>query len=97
MILIISGPPGAGKTCLLTFIACMYAFDRRRNRQMQLEILNKQANGFSELATIPEHTVSANYDIRLKKFGYTAPIKTYQSVSDWVSQPRRQDAFQYTI
>lgn len=72
MILIISGPPGAGKTCLLTYIACMRAFDRRRNRQMQLEILNKQSNGFSEISTIPDHTVSANYDIRLKKFGYMA-------------------------
>lgn len=71
MIIIIFGPPGAGKTCFLTYMACMTAFDRRRNRSMQQEIESKMANGFKSLRTVPEHCVSANYDICLRKFGHT--------------------------
>ena len=70
-ITIISGPPGAGKTCLLTYFACLTAFDRQRNRVMQLEILDKMDSGFSSLCTVPKHCVAANYDITLRKFGYT--------------------------
>lgn len=47
------------------------AFDTERNRQMRTEILSKQANGFNELNTIPIHTVSANFDLKLRKFGYS--------------------------
>lgn len=55
----------------MTHIARETAFDRDRNRQMQNEILSKQTNGFTSLKTIPIHTVSANYDLKLAKFGYS--------------------------
>ncbi len=70
MITIIFAPPRTGKTCFLTHIACVTAFDRQRTRAMQTEILNKQLNGFECLQTIPTHCVSANYDIVMRKFGY---------------------------
>lgn len=47
------------------------AFDRNRNHLMQLEIMNKQQNGFKNLQTIPIHCVSANYDCCFKKFRYS--------------------------
>lgn len=71
MITIIFAPPRTGKTCFLTHIAGLYAFDRQRNRAMQTEILNKRANGFTGLNTVPKHCVSANYDIVMRKFGYS--------------------------
>lgn len=71
MILIIYAPPRYGKTILATHFANMVAFDRSRTRAMQNEILTKQANGFESLKTIPNHCVAANYDMRLRKFGYT--------------------------
>ncbi len=70
MIMIIFAPPRTGKTCFLTHMANMTAFDRQRNRAMQAEIMNKMANGFDGLKTIPLHCVSANYDITMRKFGY---------------------------
>ncbi len=70
MITIIFAPPRMGKTCFLTHIANMAAFDRQRNRAMQVEIMSKMANGFDGLQTIPLHCVSANYDIVMRKFGY---------------------------
>lgn len=70
MITIIFAPPRTGKTCFLTHVACTTAFDRARTRQMQAEISSKIANGFNDLRTIPLHSVSANYDIVLRKFGY---------------------------
>jgi len=70
MITIIFAPPRTGKTCFLTHTATQVAFDRQRNRAMQTEIMNKQANGFDGLRTIPVHCVSANYDLTMRKFGY---------------------------
>ncbi len=70
MITIIFAPPRTGKTCFLTHIARETAFDRSRNHAMQSEILLKQSNGFDCLKTVPVHCVSANYDLRLHKFGY---------------------------
>lgn len=70
MITIIFAPPRTGKTCFLTHMACVTAFDRRRNRAMQSEIMRKISNGFTGLETVPPHCVSANYDIILRKFGY---------------------------
>lgn len=70
MITIIFAPPRTGKTCFLTHLACMTAFDRQRNRAMQAEIMSKRANGFEHLETIPVHCVSANYNITMRKFGY---------------------------
>lgn len=70
MITIIFAPPRTGKTCFLTHTASMAAFDRQRNRAMQMEIMKKQASGFENLQTIPVHCVSANYDITMHKFGY---------------------------
>lgn len=55
----------------MTHIANTTAFNRQRNRQMQSELMNKQANGFINIQTIPIHCVSANYDITFKKFGYS--------------------------
>lgn len=71
MIIIVFAPPRTGKTCFLTYQAWLAAFDRQRNRAMQREIVIKRANGFDNLKTIPIHCVSANYDIRLRKFGYS--------------------------
>ncbi len=71
MITILFAPPRTGKTCLLTHIACTVAFDRERNRAMRNEILKKHFNGFAEINTMPIHCVSANYDITMRKFGYT--------------------------
>lgn len=71
MITIIFAPPRTGKTCFLTHIATTTAFDRLRTRSMQREILNKQANGFNGIRTIPTHCVAANYDITMRKFGYS--------------------------
>lgn len=69
MITIIFAPPRTGKTCYMTHILNMYAFDRERNRAMKNEIENKNSGGFS--LSIPKHCVSANYDIIFKKFGYS--------------------------
>ena len=38
---------------------------------MQMEILQKQASGFTNLKTVPQHCVSANYDTVFKKFRYS--------------------------
>ena len=70
MITIIFAPPRTGKTCFLTHIANMAAFDKGRNTAMRREILLKMQNGFDGLQTIPKHCVSANYDIVMHKFGY---------------------------
>ncbi len=70
MITVIFAPPRTGKTCFMTHVAREFAFDRERTRNMQNEIQLKQATGFSYLETIPPHCVSANYDMRLRKFGY---------------------------
>lgn len=70
MILIIYAPPRFGKTILATHFANIVAYDRSRTRLMQGEILTKQANGFENLKTIPNHCVASNYDMQLRKFGY---------------------------
>lgn len=74
MITIIFAPPRTGKTCFLTHMANMTAFDRQRNRAMQNEFMQKIQSGFSEIQTIPQHCVSSNYDISLRKFGYTPRV-----------------------
>ncbi len=71
MITIIFAPPRTGKTCFMTHTANLYAYDRRRNKAMQTELLQKTAAGFKNIKTIPEHCVSANYDIVLRRFGYS--------------------------
>ena len=71
MILIIYAPPRYGKTILMTHFANIVAFDRPRTRAMESEIHLKQASGFENLKTIPKHCVSANYDMVLRKFGYS--------------------------
>ncbi len=71
MITIIFAPPRTGKTCFMTHIANTVAFDRQRNRAMQTELQQKIESGFGAIATIPEHCVSANYDITLRKFRYS--------------------------
>ncbi|MDE7162746.1 MAG: hypothetical protein K2O44_01530 [Clostridia bacterium] len=71
MITIIFAPPRTGKTCFMTHMANICAFDRQRNNAMQQELEQKIANGFSALKTIPQHCVSANYDIILRKFRYS--------------------------
>lgn len=53
----------------MTHCLNMLAFDRQRTKQMQSELVRKNLNGFS--LTIPKHTVSANYDITFKKYGYS--------------------------
>lgn len=71
MIDIIFAPPRTGKTCFLTHMANTIAFDRQRNRAMQAEIFIKRQNGFDAITTIPAHCVAANYDIVMRKFGYS--------------------------
>ena len=69
MITIIFAPPRTGKTCFMTHMLNLHAFDRERNKSMAREIMRKNANGFN--LTIPKHCVSANYDITFRKFGYS--------------------------
>lgn len=71
MILIIYAPPRYGKTVLMSHFANMVCFDRSRTRSMQNEILLKRSNGFENLKTIPNHCVAANYDLSMRKFGYS--------------------------
>ncbi|HCH74496.1 MAG TPA: hypothetical protein DEV87_04870 [Clostridiales bacterium] len=70
MITIIFGVPRVGKTCYMTHILTETAFDRERNRAMRTAITDKINGGFERL-TIPQHCVSANYDLTMKKFGYS--------------------------
>ena len=69
MITIIFAPPRTGKTCFMTHILNLHAFDKLRNKQMRQEIMSKNANGFN--LTIPKHCVSSNYDITFRKYGYS--------------------------
>ena len=71
MITIVFAPPRTGKTCFLTHIATTTAFDRQRTRAMQAEIRGKQLSGFDWIKTVPEHCVASNYDITMRKFGYS--------------------------
>lgn len=71
MITIVFAPPRTGKTCFLTHMARETAFNRERTKRMEQEIVSKMANGFDKIETIPLHCVSANYDMRLTKFGYS--------------------------
>lgn len=71
MITIIFAPPRTGKTVLMTHLAREQAFNSTRNSLMRREIQNKQANGFTQLKTIPTHCVSANYDMTFHKFRYS--------------------------
>lgn len=68
MITIIFAPPRTGKTCFMTHLLNMRAFDRERNRDMAREIIRKNNNGFN--LTVPKHCVSSNYSISFRKFGY---------------------------
>ncbi len=69
MITIVFAKPKVGKTLYMSCIANELAFERERNKRMRLEILNKNANGFN--LTIPKHCISANYDLKMRKFGHT--------------------------
>lgn len=71
MITIIFAPPRKGKTCLMTHLGREMAFDRHRNHLMQMELFQKQLNGFANIKTIPKHCLSANYDVIARKFGYS--------------------------
>ena len=68
MITIIFAEPRAGKTCFMTHTANQIAFDYRRNKAMQTELQQKINSGFTGIQTIPQHCVSANYDIILRRF-----------------------------
>ena len=70
MITIIFAPPRTGKTCFMTHLTNIQAFNRQRNRAMANEIMHKRLNGFKQL-TVPIHCVSSNYDITFKKFRYS--------------------------
>ncbi len=74
---IITAPPRYGKTSLMTHLASEAAFDRNRTRLMQSELRNKIDSGFTSIKTIPEHCVSANYDITMRKFGYSSRLNRY--------------------
>ncbi len=74
MITIIFAPPRTGKTCFMTHTACVTAFDRQRTKAMQSELTAKIENGFDKIQTIPDHCVSANYDITLRKFRHSPKL-----------------------
>lgn len=69
MITIIFGPPRIGKTALMTFFLNEAAFNRERNYQMKEAIKFKNENGFN--LSIPEHCVSANFDVTFRRQGYS--------------------------
>ncbi len=69
MITIIFAPPRTGKTCFMTHMLYLAAFDKERNYLIRQELNRKNANGFN--LTIPKHPVSSNYDIKFRKYGYT--------------------------
>ena len=75
MITIIFGPPGVGKTVLMTHFLNEIAFDRSRLKLMFKEIMYKNLNGFN--LTLPKHCVSANYNITLKKFRYRSKFSRF--------------------
>lgn len=66
MITIIFAPPRTGKTSLMTHLLNEYAFNYDYNRQMQQEIMRKNANGFN--LSIPQHCVASNYDCVFARF-----------------------------
>lgn len=70
MITIIFAPPRTGKTAFMTYLLNEIAFDHERNRRMRSEVLSMNDGGFN--LTPPKHCVSANYNITLRKFGYSA-------------------------
>ena len=62
---ILTAPPRYGKTSLMTHWANEVAYERSRSRLMQTEIQNKINSGFSSIKTIPQHCVSANYNLTI--------------------------------
>lgn len=58
----------------MTHLAKMTSFDYERNYNMKREILLKQKNGFESIQTLPIHCVSANYDMKLREFGYSPRV-----------------------
>ena len=68
MITIIFGPPRIGKTAFLVHQLNLAAFDYERNRAMQRVIEEKNKNGFN--LTVPTHSVSANFDVTFREYGY---------------------------
>lgn len=69
MITIIFGPPGAGKTSLMTHLGVLEAFNQVRTSAMQEEIASKNSSGFK--LSVPEHCLAANYDLLAQKFGFS--------------------------
>lgn len=69
MITILFAPPRTGKTCLLTHLLRNYAFDRERYNLMRAEIIKQNRGG--QALSIPQHPVSANYDLVMRKFRYS--------------------------
>ena len=49
-------------------MANLVAFDRERNKNMRLDIMQKNATGFN--LSCPPHCVSANFDMTMRQFGY---------------------------
>ena len=70
MITIIFGPPRIGKTAFMVKKLNEIAFDTERNRIMQAVIQAKNDIEGRKL-TIPEHCVSANFEITFKKEFYS--------------------------
>ena len=69
MILIIFGPPRAGKTALMVKLLNDVAFNNERNRAMQRVIMSKNEREGYHLS-VPTHCASANFEITFKKQGY---------------------------
>lgn len=72
MITIIFAPPGFGKTCLLVHFLVKAAFDRERYKLMRAEILKQNLGGQS--LSIPQHPVSANFDLTMRCFGFSPRV-----------------------
>ena len=69
MITIVFGDPRIGKTAYVVGRLLERAFDYERNRLMREALQIKNANGFN--LSIPTHCVSANYDVKFIKSGYS--------------------------
>lgn len=75
MITIVFGIPGAGKTCLLTYIANCYAYNRERFKNMEKDIIKLNNGGFN--LSVPDHPVFSNYPIHFKKFRRSRKFSYY--------------------
>lgn len=74
---IIFAPPKVGKTLNMVCVANTIAFDRERTKLMRKELIKLIENGFTKIKTIPPHCVSANFNMNLRRYGYSPRINRF--------------------